>query len=77
MQFETKEIQTLLGTKLENIVGKFLTKDNIQEISRGLKQFIKELSDKLPNYTFRAPTTYQPNLKADRIYSLIIQDFSH
>lgn len=75
VQFETKEIQTLLGTKLENIVGKFLTKDNIQEISRGLKQFIKELSDKLPNYTFRAPTTYQPNLKADRIYSLIIQDF--
>lgn len=23
VQFETKEIQTLLGTKLENIVGKF------------------------------------------------------
>ena len=75
VQFETKEIQTLLGTKLENIVAKFLTKASIREISQGLKQFIEELSDKLPNYRFRAPSTNQPNLKPDRIYSLIIQDF--
>mgnify|MGYP000111963693 FL=1 len=75
VQFETKEIQTLLGKKLEDIVAGFLTKEKVKNISKELKQFVEELSDKLPNYKFRAPSTNQPNLKADRIYSLIIQDF--
>lgn len=74
-RFETLEIQTLLGEKLENIVAKFITQKQIQEISNGLKGFINTLSDSLPSYKFRAASSNQPNLKPSIIYSLIIRDF--
>lgn len=74
-RFETLEIQTLLGEKLENIVAKFITQKQIQEISNGLKGFINTLSDSLPSYKFRAASNNQPNLKPSIIYSLIIRDF--
>lgn len=74
-RFETQEIQTLLGEKLENIVAKFITQKQIQDISNGLKGFINNLSNSLPSYKFRAASSYQPNLKPSTIYSLIIRDF--
>ena len=42
VQFETKEIQTLLGKKLEDIVAGFLTKEKVKNISKELKQFVEE-----------------------------------
>lgn len=75
VQFERLEIQTLLGTKLEDIVSNFLSRRTINDISQGLKRFIEELSSILPNYKYRTPTYNQPNLKVDKIYSLIIQEF--
>ncbi|MBO7607153.1 MAG: AAA family ATPase [Paludibacteraceae bacterium] len=75
VRFETLELQTLLNTNLNSIISKYLTKQNILEISSGLKTFVDELSSKLPNYKFKAPTSNQPNLKPDKIYNLIVQDF--
>lgn len=75
VQFETKEIQTLLGEKLENIVSELLTKENISKISSDLKKFIEDLSSKITGYKFKTPSKNQPNLKPDKIYSLIIEDF--
>lgn len=75
VQFETKEIQTLLGKNLEKIVSDLLSKDTIQEISTGLKAFIENLSRTITGYKFKHPSSYQPNLKPDKIYSLIIDDF--
>lgn len=74
-RFETLEIQTLLGEKLENIIANFISQKQIQDISAGLKGFITTLSESLPSYKFRAASSYQPNLKASVIYSLIIRDF--
>lgn len=75
VQFETKEIQTLLGEKLENIVSKLITKENISSISAELKKFIDDLSNEISGYKYKSPSAYQPNLKPDKIYSLIIEDF--
>lgn len=75
VRFETHEIQTLLNTDLNEIISKYLTKKDILDISTGLKAFVDDLSSKLPNYKFKAPTSYQPNLKPDKIYNLIVQDF--
>ncbi len=75
VRFETLELQTLLNTNLHKIISEYLTKTDISDISMGLKKFVEELSSKLPNYVFRAPTSYQPNLKPDKIYNLIVQDF--
>ena len=75
VRFETQELQTLLNTNLYDIISKYLTKSDIMNISKGLKEFVDDLSSKLPNYKFKAPTYNQPNLKADKIYNLIVQDF--
>ena len=75
VRFETHELQTLLNTNLNDIISKYLTKTDIFNISKGLKEFVDVLSSKLPNYKFKAPTYNQPNLKADKIYNLIVQDF--
>lgn len=75
IRFETQEIQTLLDKSLNNIISEHLSKDSISSISAGLKSFIDDLSSKLPNYKFKVPSTYQPNLKVDNIYKLIVQDF--
>ena len=75
VRFETLELQTLLNTNLYSIISEYLTKKDILDISSGLRTFVDELSSKLPNYKFKAPTSYQPNLKPDKIYNLIVQDF--
>lgn len=75
VRFETLELQTLLNTDLNSIISKYLTKKDILDISLGLRTFVDDLSSKLPNYKFKAPTSYQPNLKPDKIYNLIVQDF--
>lgn len=75
VRFETQELQTLLNTNLNEIISKYLRKEDILEISSGLKEFVDNLSSKLPNYKFKTPTSKQPNLKPDKIYNLIVQDF--
>lgn len=75
VRFETLEIQTLLNTNLNDIISQYLTKTNISNISRGLKDFVDTLSSKLPNYKFKTPTYNQPNIKPDKIYNLIVQVF--
>lgn len=52
VRFETLELQTLLNTNLSDIIAQYLTKTNIGDISKGLKDFIDKLSSKLPNYKF-------------------------
>ncbi|MCQ2298947.1 MAG: ATP-binding protein [Bacteroidales bacterium] len=75
VRFETLELQTLLDTNLTEIISKCLTKKQISDISQGLKGFVEELSSQLPRYKFKAPSSSQPNLKPERIYKLIIEDF--
>lgn len=75
VQFETKEIQTLLGKKLENIVSDLFPKNQIRTLSEKLKDFINDLSQYLQHYKFRTISSRQPNLKAATIYGLIIKEF--
>jgi len=75
IQFETAEIQTIIGSKLKDIVSAQLHTKDIEKISKGLKEFVDELSKKLQNYVFKTPSTRQPNLKADNLYNLIIREF--
>lgn len=73
--FENHEIQRLLGQELENIIEKSLSKTKIVSISRDLKEFVDSVSDSLKEYVFKANSSYQPNLKPNKIYSLIIDEF--
>lgn len=73
--FETEEIQHLIGTSLMDVVKEHLSESSIRTISTGLKDFVQELSDTLPNYEFRMKGSRQLNLNAKDIYHLIIHDF--
>lgn len=75
VQLETKEIQTLIGENLEDVISGIITKAQIGNISTNLKGFIDDLSDNLPGYKFKVPSSNQPNLKPAKIYSLIIEEF--
>lgn len=75
IQFETQEIQTLLGEKLENIVSNLFTREQIQNLSQKLKEFINNLSKSLQQYKFRTISNRQPNLKPAIIYGLIVKEF--
>lgn len=75
VQFGTNEVQILLGERLEEIISNYISKQQIQDISNNLKSFVDKLSDSIPDYKYKAPTSYQPNLKPSTIYSLIAKDF--
>lgn len=74
-QFETQEIQSLLGKRLEDIVANSLPQKAIGKISQDMKAFIADLSGKIPGYIFRTPNERQRNIDANKIYALIIQEF--
>ena len=75
IQFETEEIQALLGERLERIIEEAIPKQKIAEISQDLKNFIDELSDSIDGYSFLVPGNKQTSINANRIYSLIAECF--
>lgn len=75
VQFETNEIQILLGENLEKIISKHISKAQINAISHGLKDFINSVSESIPGYKYKYASSYQPNLKHATIYNLIAKEF--
>lgn len=76
VKFETEEIQHLIGSDLIDIVNGQLSEDQIKNISKNLKAFVDDLSEKIPDYKFKIKDRErQANLKSKEIHDLIIQDF--
>lgn len=75
VRFENEDIQHLFGSNLYDKVSGILTHDSIKSISANLKTYIESISSKIEGYRFKARSFYQPNLKPNKIYSLIIDEF--
>ena len=75
VSFLNKDMQHLIGQELTDIVAKSLSKDSISKISSDLKHFVEALSSSLDGYKFKANSSYQPNLRPNKIYDLIIEEF--
>ena len=75
VRFENEDIQHLFDSNLYKKVSSILTNEDIKSISTNLKSYIDEISSKIDGYRFKARTSYQPNLKSYKIYSLIIEEF--
>lgn len=75
VRFENEDIQHLFDSNLYKKVSGILTNEDIKRISTNLKSYIEEISSKIDGYRFKARTSYQPNLKSYKIYSLIIEEF--
>ncbi|QSJ16161.1 AAA family ATPase [Nostoc sp. UHCC 0702] len=62
-QLETKEIQSLMGETLNEIVEKCVPQSKIQDINFNLNSFIDSLSNILGEYSFRTTGERQVNLR--------------
>ncbi|MGG9972003.1 ATP-dependent nuclease [Ferruginibacter sp. SUN002] len=74
-QLETREIQSLMGETLNDIVEKCVPQAKIQEINQNLNQFIDSLSEVLETYSFRTVSERQVNLRKHDVYKLIIEAY--
>ena len=74
-QLETKEIQSLMGETLNDIVEKCVPQTKIQEINNNLNGFIDSLSSILGEYSFRTTGERQVNLRKNDVYKLIIEAY--
>lgn len=74
-QLETKEIQSLMGETLNQIVEQCVPPQKIQEINNSLNTFIDKLSSTLGEYTFRTSGERQVNLRKHDVYNLVIQAY--
>ena len=75
VRFENEDIQHLFDSNLYEKVSSILSQEAIKSISANLKDYIDSISSKIDGYRFKARSSYQPNLKAAKIYSLIIEEF--
>lgn len=74
-QLETKEIQSLMGETLNEIVEKCVPQRKIQEINQSLNSFIDSVSDILEEYAFRTSGERQVNLRKHDVYKLIVEAY--
>lgn len=74
-QLETKEIQSLMGETLTEIVEKCVPQSKIQEINQNLNSFIESLSSVLEQYSFRTVGERQVFLRKHDVYKLIVEAY--
>lgn len=74
-QLDTKEIQSLMGETLTEIVEKCVPQSKIQEINLDLNSFIDNLSSVLEEYSFRTVGERQVNLRKHDVYKLIVEAY--
>ena len=74
-QLETREIQSLMGETLNEIVEKCVPQGKIHEINESLNKFIDSISDILEEYAFRTGGERQVNLRKHDVYKLIVEAY--
>jgi predicted ATP-dependent endonuclease of OLD family len=74
-QLETKEIQSLMGQTLNEIVEKYVPAAKISEINQSLNIFIDSLTNVLEAYSFRTVGERQVNLRKHDVYKLIVEAY--
>jgi predicted ATPase len=74
-QLQTKEIQSLMGETLNEIIEKRVPQAKIQDINFELNRFINSLTRILGDYSFRTSGERQVNLRKSDVYKLIIDAY--
>ncbi|MFK8271167.1 AAA family ATPase [Capnocytophaga stomatis] len=74
-KLETREIQSLMGETLSEIIERNVTSHQINTINTNLTSFLEELSNELGDYSFRTTTDRQQKLRKNDVYNLIIEAF--
>lgn len=74
-KLETKEIQSLMGESLNEIIEGLVSAEVVRDINGRLNSFLDTLSGELVGYSYRTCTDRQQNLKKQDVYNLIVQAF--
>lgn len=74
-QLETKQIQSLMGETLDEIVEGCVPQPKIKDINDSLNTFTDKLSNTLGEYAFRTSGERQTNLRKNDVYKLIIEAY--
>lgn len=74
-KLETKEIQSLMGESLNQIIEGLVSAEVVRDINVRLNSFLDTLSQELVSYSYRTRTDRQQNLKKQDVYNLIVQAF--
>ncbi|KGG82467.1 AAA family ATPase [Comamonas thiooxydans] len=74
-KLETKEIQSLMGESLSQIIEGLVSAEVVKDINTRLNSFLDVLSDELVNYSYRTRTDRQQNLRKQDVYNLVVQAF--
>lgn len=74
-KLETKEIQSLMGESLNQIIEAQVSGEVVRDINSRLNSFMDTLSDELVSYAYRTRTDRQQYLKKQDVYNLIVQAF--
>lgn len=74
-KLETKEIQSLMGESLNQIIEAQVSAEMVRDINVRLNGFMETLSEELVGYSYRTRTDRQQNLKKQDVYNLIVQAF--
>ncbi len=74
-KLETKEIQSLMGESLNQIIEGLVSAEVVRDINGRLNSFLDTLSEELVSYSYRTRTDRQQNLKKQDVYNLIVQAF--
>ena len=75
IQFETQEIQRLVGFDLISIVKKGVSESLISEIENKLKEFVRNTSANMAGYQFKSNSNEVSTLKAEDIYNFLAHKF--
>lgn len=75
-KLETSKMQILMDKNIQDAVGKTITDKTVNDINSKLDNFISEIEEILPNYTYKAPGKKNKLTKLDIIQKTIESYFS-
>ena len=74
-KIESKTVQALLGTKIEEIVRNIVKKATVTDINQKLNAFLAEISNTLENYEYKKPAKKQNLFNQSHLTEKIIEAF--
>lgn len=74
-QFETQEIQRLIGLDLVSVVRQGFRESIISEIDKKLNEFVRSTSANMTGYQFKSNSNGSSTLKVEDIYNFLAHNF--
>lgn len=75
VRLENKEIHTLMGETLNDLIGQHITKQQVDEINKKLNEITDSLSSELGDFKYKSPNNRQKRLQVSELNALIVEAY--